>query len=73
MELCDKNCNECPIILHPNNRVLTKLLNQGRDSFGQAFADMVQDACPNLTVCFDCRIDDFCHRAECELGRRQTT
>jgi hypothetical protein len=27
----------------------------------------VQELCPNLTVCHDCRMDDFCHDEGCEL------
>jgi hypothetical protein len=30
---------------------------------------IVQDECPNMTVCFDCRIDDFCHAKGCKLAK----
>lgn len=64
---CDENCNECPIVGHPNNRLLTRLLNALHDRFGEGVYELVQGACPNLTVCYDCRIDDFCHVEGCTL------
>jgi len=66
--LCDRKCNECPIINHPNSRLLTAILNQAHDKFGNDFYEIVQEACPNMTVCKDCRIDDFCHVEGCEIG-----
>jgi len=72
MDLCDHKCNECPLITHPNSRLLTKLLNKAYDKFGSEFYKLVQDTCPNLTVCYDCRIDDFCHVEGCELVDEQT-
>ena len=69
MKLCDENCNECPIIGHPNSRMVTKILNEAYNKFGNEFYLLVQNNCPNLTVCYDCRIDDFCHFDEgCELS-----
>ena len=65
--LCDQDCNHCPIINHPNSRMLTKILNAAYDRFGDEFYKIVQDQCPNLTVCYDCRIDDFCHIEGCKL------
>lgn len=67
MKLCDNNCNNCPIILHPNNRLVTKILNELYDKFGAEVYMAVETKCPNLTVCYDCRIDDFCHVEGCEL------
>ena len=64
---CDDNCNECPVISHPNSRVLTQILNKLHDGFGNGVYRIVQDMCPNFTVCYDCRIDDFCHSEECVL------
>jgi len=34
MELCDRDCNNCPIIGHPNSRMVTKILNELYDSLG---------------------------------------
>jgi hypothetical protein len=65
--LCDENCNECPIILHKNSRLLTKIMNEAYDKFGNDFYQIVQRNCPNMTVCYDCRIDDFCHVEDCEI------
>ena len=68
-QLCDENCNECPIIMHPNSRMVTKVLNQLLNKFGDEAYHIVQNNCPNLTVCYDCRIDDFCHVKGCELAK----
>ena len=54
-------------MLEKNSRILTKIFNQAYDLFGDAFYRIVQDACPNLTCCYDCHIDDFCHVEGCEL------
>ena len=67
MELCNRDCNNCPIVNHPNSRMLTKVLNALFDEFGDGAYDIVQENCPNLTVCYDCRIDDFCHVEGCEI------
>jgi hypothetical protein len=66
-KLCNENCNECPIIIHPNSRMITKILNELLDKFGEEVYSIVQNHCPNLTVCYDCRIDDFCHSPDCDL------
>lgn len=66
-ELCDRNCNECPIIGHSNNRLLTRILNDLLDKFGDGVYDVVQHHCPNLTVCYNCRVDDFCHGEDCDI------
>ena len=67
MKLCDENCNECPIVGHPNSRLLTRVFNELYSRFGEEAYLIVQNACPNMTVCFDCRIDDFCHVEGCEI------
>jgi hypothetical protein len=65
---CDGNCNECPIIGHPNSRELTVILNELVARFGDDAYAIVQARCPNLTCCYDCHIDDFCHfESGCEL------
>jgi hypothetical protein len=66
-ELCDGACNSCPVINHRNSRLLSAVLNEAHDRFGNEFNRIVQRACPNMTVCFDCRIDDFCHSEDCEI------
>ena len=70
-KLCDENCNECPIINHPNSRMLTKVLNEIVDKFGKKAYIIIQNNCPNLTVCYDCRIDDFCHIKGCKLIKKK--
>ena len=68
-ELCDENCSHCPIIRHPNSRMITKVLNQLLNNFGNGVYEIIESYCPNLTVCYDCRIDDFCHIENCQLTK----
>lgn len=69
MELCNKECNNCPLIKHENSRMVTFILNSLIENIGMyRVYDIVQNACPNLTVCFDCKIDDFCHFEGCKLA-----
>jgi hypothetical protein len=42
-------------------------MNEAFDKFGNDFYAIVQENCPNMTVCYDCRIDDFCHMEGCEI------
>lgn len=65
--LCDRNCNGSPIINHSNSKMITYILNKTYDKFGDDFYRIVQDNCPNLTVCPDCRIDDFYHEEGCKI------
>lgn len=69
--LCDGDCNQCPLITHANSRMLTAVLNALHDRLGPAVGDavydIVQNHCPNLTVCHECRVDDFCHYNGCTI------
>ena len=65
--LCDEDCNNCPIVLHHNSRQLSLVLNALYERFGDGVYEIVQSLCPNMTVCFDCRIDDFVHGEGCEI------
>lgn len=65
--LCDEDCNKCPILNHKNNRMITFILNKLYKKFGNEVYKIVQKQCPNLTCCYDCRIDDFCHITGCKL------
>lgn len=66
-KLCDRDCNNCPIISHPNSRMLTAILNKIYDEFGDDVYNIVESMCPNMTVCYDCRIDDFSHIEGCDF------
>lgn len=66
--LCDQDCNRCPIINHSNSRMLTAIMNKAFDRFGDDFYNIVESMCPNMTVCYDCRIDDFTHIEGHELS-----
>ena len=68
MELCDKNCNDCPIVNHTNSRMASKILNDLYNKFGREVLVTVNENCCNLTVCPDCGVDDFSHRSSgCEI------
>lgn len=66
-EFCDENCNECPIMLHENSRMVSLVLNRLLERFGNGVYEIVQSNCPMLTVCKDCHIDDFCHTEGCKI------
>lgn len=68
--LCNEDCNNCKIVNDKNNRLLSFILNKAFNKFGGNFYKIVQEACPNLTCCSDCRIDDFCHVEGCEIVKR---
>jgi hypothetical protein len=53
--------------MHPNGKMITRILNEAHEQFGNGLYRIVQNLCPNLTCCFDCRIDDFCHVEGCEI------
>jgi hypothetical protein len=50
-------------MIHPNSKMVSAVLNtllmQSEDE--SKVYRTVNDFCPNLTVCPECRIDDFCH------------
>lgn len=66
-KLCNEDCYNCPIIRHPNSKILTHIFNEAYDNFGDEFYKIIRTHCPSLTVCYNCRIDDFCHIEKCEL------
>jgi len=41
-----------------------------RNVYGNGVYSIVEDLCPNLTVCYDCRIDDFCHIEGCKMMKK---
>ena len=55
------------MIANPQNRLLTYILNKAYEEFGDKFYKIVQDACPNLTCCNECHIDDFVHFEGCTI------
>jgi hypothetical protein len=65
--LCDGDCNNCVLILAPNARMLTRILNKIYEKH-QDIYEIVEGLCPNLTCCYDCRVDDFTHFEGCNLG-----
>ena len=66
-KVCNENCNECPLINHPNSRMITKICNELYNKFGEDAYKIIADNCPNFTVCYDCRVDDFSHIEGCKL------
>lgn len=67
---CDENCNKCPIVGHKNSRQLTYVFNKLYEKFGDGFYGIIEEACPNMTCCYDCHIDDFCHVEGCKIYKR---
>jgi len=65
--LCDEDCNHCPLIIYSNSRMLTRVFNLLYQEFGDEAYDIIQKHCPNLTVCYDCRVDDFDHYNDCKI------
>lgn len=65
--LCDQDCNNCPLINHENSRLLTHIFNKLSEKYGNGVYLTIQSHCPNMTVCKDCRIDDFTHYEDCDL------
>jgi hypothetical protein len=64
---CDENCNQCGILMSHNNRQVSLILNILYNKFGEDVYKIVQNACPNLTCCADCHVDDFTHFEGCEI------
>ena len=64
---CDGKCNNCVLMNDLNAKILTVIFNKLYDKFGSGVYDIVQNECPNLTCCYDCKIDDFCHFEGCAL------
>ena len=66
-EYCNGECNDCKLLYTPNAKILTRIFNEALEKFGNDFYHIVQNLCPNLTCCFDCHIDDFCHIEGCKI------
>lgn len=72
MNLCKpgKDCNNCHLMNHTHEtRRLALILNFAYRKFGDEFYDIVVSQCTNLTVCPECRIDDFIHVEGCTIDR----
>ena len=72
VQLCDGDCNHCAIIMNPNSWMITKVLNEllnncKTEDEEATFIQIVNKNCPNLTCCYDCRIDDFVHIEGCKI------
>jgi len=67
--LCDENCNCCPLLNNKNSIMLTKIFNELQNKLGNEVYKIVQGNCPNLTVCYNCRVDDFSHFEDCKFGK----
>ena len=62
---CDSNCGECPLVNHANSKQLALILNIIEENYD--ITEIVNRHCPNMTVCLDCGVDDFCHREKCDI------
>lgn len=70
--LCNGDCNNCQLLHDDNSKMLTHIFNELYDKLGNEVYKIVQEHCPNLTVCYECRVDDFCHIEGCEIIHQQT-
>lgn len=66
-KVCDSNCEECVLLGDGNQRMLTVIFNRLQDEIGDEVYSIIQEFCPNLTVCHACGVDDFCHDEGCSL------
>jgi hypothetical protein len=66
-QLCDQDCNHCPIINDKNSRQLSLIFNKLLQQLGKKVYKIVQEGCPNMTVCNECRVDDFTHVEGCTI------
>ena len=64
---CNEDCNNCALVMDKNSPMLTAIFNDLFENLGDEVYNIVQKRCPNLTVCFECRIDDFCHFEKCTI------
>jgi hypothetical protein len=67
--LCLQNCQVCPLILNRNSKLLTVVFNAIFKKFGDEIISVINEVCPKLTKCFDCKTDDFSHKENCELEK----
>ena len=67
-DLCNKNCGDCPLMKHEHSKMITKILNRLHNKIGAEVIEIVNEYCPNLTCCYNCHIDDFCHFKNCDLN-----
>jgi len=66
--ICDEDCNNCALIYENSfTRELTLFLNLSYDKFGDDFLELINKTCPNLSVCVECRVDDFVHVEGCTI------
>jgi len=72
-----RSCNDCPVAKHGcgASQQLARLLNRMYVAFGSDAYHIIEGTCPSMTVCPECRIDDFCHvvdddgNVECNIER----
>jgi hypothetical protein len=50
-----------------SKRLLTKIFNELYDKLVDEVYEIIEKNCPNLTCCYDCHIDDFCHFENCKI------
>lgn len=56
-------CNDCSVAKNGcgASQQLARLLNRMYVAFGRDAYQIIEGTCPSMTVCPECRIDDFCH------------
>jgi len=63
---CDgltRSCYDCSVAKNGcgASQQLARLLNRMYVAFGRDAYRIIEGTCPSMTVCPECRIDDFCH------------
>lgn len=64
-------CNDCPVAKHRcgASQQLARLLNRMYAAFGSDAYLIIEGTCPSMTVCPECRIDNFGHSNMCQIER----
>ena len=67
-DLCyRKNCNDC--LKGHESKIAYIIIDKIRRKVGDDVIKITNKICPNLTICPECRIDDFIHVEGCELDK----
>lgn len=63
---CATDCNNCKEL---QNRKVSYLILASLAMKSKDVYPFVNKMCPNMTVCPECRVDDFTHVESCSIGK----
>lgn len=66
---CKRDCNACVSNGHVAHRLAYRILARLHRQFGTEVYNIVQSMCPHMTVCPECRVDDFVHVIGCSTAK----